>query len=202
MGLARAVSQIATAIIRRIGDSGGALERDVTLEINNLIAWAKDAVRNINTDTSVVGNITTGLDALHSYSLPAGTLATDKDYLRVRYSFLFANNANTKRIKISFDSQSVHDPGLFDQRSGTATYDILYTRVSSTSVRASLMMIWNFGTRDGAGTAGGNYLFVGDDVTITVANLNSNSVTLLAQGEGTNTDDIRQNLSVIELRQQ
>ena len=182
-------------------------EFDSIIEYVNELADSIDAISssgifNLHHDLADAGNVGAGLDDLHSFSLPANSLATDGDYLRVRYSGTFATNDNDKRIKISLDGQSVHDPGLFDQDSGTWVYDIVYARVSATSVRASVLIMWNFGTRDGGGTAGGNYLFVGDCVTLTVSNLSSNAVTLLVQGEATANNDIVQNLSIIELRQQ
>src|SRR5262247_3391071 len=62
MGLVRATNPIATALIRRLGDGAGALTRDVTAEIDNLINWVKFAPRRIKVDTSVVGNVGAGLD--------------------------------------------------------------------------------------------------------------------------------------------
>src|SRR5262249_289396 len=74
--------------------------------------------KSIKTDRSVDGNSTTTLTDLHTFTLPAGSLNANGDYIRVRYSGPFAANANTKRIVILFGGQTVHDPGLFDQRTG------------------------------------------------------------------------------------
>lgn len=157
--------------------------------------------RSIEVSTTTVGNVGTGLDNLHSFSLLAGSLANNGDYLRIRYGGAFATNDNDKRIRISFDGQTAHDPGLFDQDSGTWVYDIVYTRVSATTVRASALILWNFINRDGAGTVAGNGLFSAPAVLLTVADLNVNPVTLLVQAEGTSNDDITQNLSIVELVQ-
>src|SRR5262245_57178792 len=125
-------------IIRNLGDVGGPPASRVSEELDNIIAWAKNSPRNINTDLSTPGNVGAGLDLLHTFSLDTpNRLNTNGDYLRVRYSGSFASNANTKRIKISFGSATAHDSTLFDIRSGAWSYDIIYARVSSTSVQMS-----------------------------------------------------------------
>jgi hypothetical protein len=151
-------------------------------------------------DLSSRGNITTGLDSLHSFTLPAGSLAFDGDCLWVRYGGLFAANDNDKRIRISFGGVEVHNPGLFDQDVGAGWhYDIIYARVNPTTIRVDLFLMWAFGNRDGAGTVGGNYIFAAGIVTATpVNNLNTSDNILLVQGEATATDDIIQNFSYID----
>src|SRR5262249_7805716 len=157
--------------------------------------------KSIKTDSSVVGNSTTTLTDLHTFTLPAGSLNANGDYIRVRYSGPFAANANTKRIVILFGGQTVHDPGLFDQRTGGWTYDIVYLRVSATSIMTTILGAWNAITRDGAGVMGNNgFLFAGNGA-ITVTDLGANSQVMKVQAQGTATNDIQQNFSVIELVQ-
>src|SRR5262245_2607726 len=204
MGLARTTSILSEYIIRTLGDCGGTVRRDVESELNNIIAWAKDSPRRIKTDISIVGNVGTGLDLLHTFSLDTpNRLLTNEDWLRIRYSGEFATNDNDKRIKISFGSATVVDSGLFDQDSGDWTYDIIYARVSSTTVRVSLTQMWGAFTRDGAGTMAGNGVFGTTNTLLTgLSDLSANATTLKVEAEGTANDDITQNLSVIELVQQ
>ena len=192
-------------IIRELGDSGGALRRDVESELDNLIAWAKVSPRNIKRDTSTVGNVGGGLDTLHTFSLPANSLQTDGDYLRVRYGGLFATNDNDKRIVVSFGGTSVSSLGaaLFDQDSGTWVYDIIYIRLSSTSVRVSGQIMWHYILRNGDGVGDGNGFYASINTDITgLSSLGSNATTMKVEAEGTSNDDIQQNFSVIELTQQ
>lgn len=150
-------------------------------------------------DITVVTNITTGLDLLHSFTLPAGTLANDGDMLWVRYGGTFGVNDNDKRIRIEFGGQLVSTTGGFDQDTGNWVYDILYTRTSPTTVKFPLILHWGSGNRDGAGTLTGNFVFAGDFVGIAVANLNTTNTLLTVQAEGTATSDIAQGLSFINL---
>lgn len=149
-------------------------------------------------DLSTVGNVGVGLDSLHSFSIPANTLASDGDWLHIRYAGKFATNDNDKRIQVSIDGQSIHNTGAFDQDSGLWVYDLDIFRLSAISVRAAVSLYWNFITRDGGGIMGGNGLFATEDKDLPVANLNSNAVTLLVQGEAIADNDIVQNVSHIK----
>src|SRR5262245_47670748 len=118
MGLARTTSILSEYIIRTLGDCGGTVRRDVESELNNIIAWAKDSPRRIKLDISTPGNVGTGLDLLHTFSLDTpNRLLTNEDYLRVRYSGTFATNDNDKRIKNSFGSAKEVVSELFSRES-------------------------------------------------------------------------------------
>ncbi|MGH9753445.1 MAG: hypothetical protein ACREA2_11735 [Blastocatellia bacterium] len=153
----------------------------------------------IHRNTQVVGNVGAGLDNLHSFTLPAGSLANDGDYVSVSYGGEFATNANSKRVQVTFGGQVVSN-NTQAQNSGAWSYIITYVRVSSTTVRATGQFTWHFASVAGGfvntlyGTVGGGLL--------TVADLNSNGMVMLIQGEGVADNDITQNLSVIELCQQ
>lgn len=162
--------------------------------------------KKINTDTSTVGNVLGGLDDLHTFSLPAGSLNANGDYLRVRYSGLLANNTNTKRIVISFGGVTAHDPGLFSVGAAGAsfTYDIVYIRLSATSVRVTILAAWNFINRDTGGVvAGSGFLFSASGDLLGLADLGANATTMkvAAESGAAATDDIKQNFSIIELIQ-
>jgi hypothetical protein len=59
--------------------------------------------------------------------------------------------------------------------------------------------VWNFGSRTGAGTVSGNYIFAGLTTTLTnVNNMSTASNILLVEAEATATDDIQQTLSFID----
>ncbi len=157
--------------------------------------------RAISVNGSAVGNVGVGLDDLQSFTLPINSLAANGDYLKVRYGGTFATNDNDKRILISFGGQTVTDSGLFDQDSGAWSYEIMYLRLTSTTVRCTLLIGWNFINANGISTVGGNGLFSGTTVTITVSDLSTNTMIMKVQAEGTANDDIVNNLGVIELTQ-
>jgi len=159
----------------------------------------------IQVDTSTVGNVGGGLDTLHTYSLPAGSLATNGDYLKVVYGGLYAANDNNKRLVISFGGQGVEDSGLIDIDSGTNigwTVHIRYTRLSATTVLATATICSGFLQFDSGGAnagTGGRYL--SRSFVLTVTDLAANAQTLLVQAEATADNDVTQNLSIVELVQ-
>jgi hypothetical protein len=144
-------------------------------------------------DISSKANVTTGLDPLHSFRLSAGSLGFNGDALWIRYEGLFAGNANSKRIRLSFGGQPIHDSGLQVQNGGGFNYDVLYVRLSPTIILAAGSLIWNFAL-SGAFT---NCVVATITTSQTVADMNTNDMILLVEAEGTATDDITQTLSFI-----
>src|SRR5262245_63414445 len=137
MGLVRATNPIATALIRRLGDGAGALTRDVTAEIDNLINWVKFAPRRIKDDTSVVGNVGAGLDVLHTFSLDTpNRLLTDGDELIVYYGGNFTANDTDKQVQAFFGGTAYESMGLADIDGATGwTIQARIIRLSSSAVR-------------------------------------------------------------------
>jgi len=61
----------------------------------------------IYTETSTVGNVTTGEDILFTDTIPAGTLSANGNSVRGRFSGQVANNANTKTARLSFGDTDI-----------------------------------------------------------------------------------------------
>jgi hypothetical protein len=209
LSLVRVFSDLGQLIIRNIGDNGGPRADRVSAEFDSIIAWAKDAPRCIHRNITATGTITTGLDSLHSFSLPANSLATNGDWVRFRYAGNLASNDNQKRLQISIDSQVLENTGLIDIDAGWFKVDGTYTRLTATTVFAEATVSFGFLNQlDGAAAQSGSSLrLISRNASPTVANLTSNAVTLLVQAEtdgvaGGGTNDIVQNLSIIELCQQ
>ncbi len=204
MSLVRAFSDLGQLIIRNIGDNGGPRADRVSAEFDSIIAWAKDAPRCIHRDISVVGNVTTGLDSLHTFTLPANSLATNGDWVRFRYAGNLATNDNNKRLRISIDNQTLEDTGLIDIDQGWWKVDGTYTRLTATTVFAEASISFGFLNQlDGAAAqSGSSQRLISRNSGLTVANLGSNGVVLLVQAEATSTNDVTQGLSIIELCQQ
>lgn len=157
--------------------------------------------KSIHTNSASVGNVGAGLDDLHTFSLPAGSLNANGDFIDVTYSGNFSTNDNDKRIVISFASQIADDSGLFDQDSGNWVYTVRYLRVTSTTVRFSLHYAWGLITANGASVVAGNGRSGGGNGLLNVADLSNNAVTVKAQAEGTANNDIVQTLSILQLTQ-
>jgi hypothetical protein len=153
--------------------------------------------RNINIDVSTVGNVLGGLDTLHNFSLLANRLANNNDYIKCKYGGTFAINDNDKRIRLSIDAQTSFDSGLKDIDFSQWWAEVIYTRLSATTVRANgyiamgQIIVLSNGAID---VANSTYDYRAINVpSITVANLNSNAVNLTVQAEGTASNDIVQN---------
>jgi hypothetical protein len=159
----------------------------------------------LEVNTTQVGNVTGGLDTLHTYTLPVGSLAANGDYLKVRYAGTFASTENDKRVNVTFGGQNVQADSTVDMDSGSWVIDVEYTRLSSTTVLASFnqslgsILIASGGAVDGGRTA----FFKPVTAVLTVADLGANTTAMVVLGESaaSATDDVVQRLSRIEVVQ-
>ena len=138
---------------------------------------------------------------MHTFNLPAGSLATNGDYVEVIYSGTFAANDNNKRIVINFGGAVVDDSSLQDQDAGSWEYRLTYVRLSATSVRFITRAVWGILATDSTPTLSGNGRTFTNTSTITVSDLSANAMTMLVQGEATSNDDIVQSMSIIRVTQ-
>jgi hypothetical protein len=134
-------------------------------------------VYSLNTNSTDVGNVTTGEDDLMTYSVPGATLATNGDKIEGVAYFNTATNANSKTIKLYFGSSSVS-----------------YTGVTSAGgvIECRFQII-----RTGATTQKITYTFIPTNGTIltavsTAGETLSGAITLKFTGDATATDDIVQ----------
>lgn len=210
MSLARLHNPLGSVIIRNIGDNGGPRSDWVAEEIDNIIAWAKTSPRRIGFNFSTVGNVGTGLDTLHTFTLPAASLATDGDELHCYLGGFFSTSTDTKRLVFSVDGTQILNTSLLPMATFGWWAHMWIARVTSTTVNAEIAL--NYGqvlvsaVPGLLGTAPGGLLvrhFNGQ----AVANLTSNGIVILVQGE-TNpagagaSNDVNQNFSSFYLTQQ
>lgn len=211
MSLARIHNPLRKWLVKRLGDAGGPRADDVDAELDNLIAWAKDAPRCIHTDVSKVDSSGAGPDVLHTFSLPAGSLATNNDYLNVWYAGAFSVSNRDKFVQAQFDGTSYENGGGFDFDSSTGW--ILFNRIiriDSTHVRITHMLMANLLSINSANAPSslniGGFAITRNNASIAVANLNSNAITMRVRSVVSSgvpaAADVFQNLSIIELRQQ
>ena len=66
------------------------------------------AMRTGYSSGTEIGNIGTGVDTLHTWSMPAGTIAAAGDGLLIRAIATFASNANTKALKFVIGAGDPH----------------------------------------------------------------------------------------------
>ena len=163
----------------------------------------------LQVDTSTVNSTGAGPDTLHTFSLPAGSLANNGDFVEVEYGFIFTANDNNKAIRATFGGTEYINRGLgstdIDGTIG-ATMRATIVRLSSTSVHVSATLIENLMLGDSAnvftGTSGNGGLVAASNVVISgLSDLGSNATTMNGQSLGVGAGDVSQRLSVIKLTQ-
>lgn len=133
---------------------------------------------------TAVGNVTTGEDSLQSYSVAANTI-TAASTIRARWKGTFANNADTKTLRIKWNGTTIA------------------TAVFPTSVAGS----WHAeleATRDGVAAYcsavihGNGAVVVGN---ASVASTFTGALVALATGDATSTNDIVSEILTVDLEQ-
>lgn len=139
--------------------------------------------QRLTTITTTVGNVGSGEDNLMTYSVPAGTLATNGQTLRVMAFFTNAANGNTKTIKAYFGATSITLQSAA-VNNGVSWVELKIVRTGATS---QLLYGW----------LGRTPAFVFFAASAAPAETLSGAVTLKFTGEATSNDDIIQNLMVV-----
>jgi hypothetical protein len=164
--------------------------------------------QNIEVNTSTVNSAGVGPDVLHTFSLPANSLATNGDYLSLWYAGGFAAVNRDKWVQAQFDGTSYEGGGVFDFDLNTGwAMAARITRTDATHVTVSHILMQNLLEITAANVAtslnaGG--AIISRDSNFAVANLNSNAITMRVRSvvaAGAAAGDVFQNLSIIELCQ-
>lgn len=179
---------------------------DILLKANGqIVGYA----RTIAVDTGSTASSGAGPDTLHTFSLPANSLANNGDFVEVEYSGIFAVDDDNKAIRATFGGTEYLNRGLgatdFDGALGWVMRAKI-VRLSTTSVRVSAALNANLMFADSlnafTGTSGNGGLMSGSSVDITgLSDLTANATTMSAQSLGVNAGDVTQKLSVIKLVQ-
>lgn len=147
------------------------------------------AVQRLNVNTTSVGNVGAGPDDLITYSLPAGTLATDGQGVRVTAWGVFAVNANAKQVIGNFGGTSTVTS------SSSTTFNNISWEIRYLVIRTSAttqISIGTFITPDGAATAiAQQYTTPGETL--------SGAITIKCRGDGVADNDVIQRGLLVEL---
>lgn len=101
----------------------------------NWVAQNGADVRADFTSNVATGANTTETD-LHSWTAPANLLGKDGDKIVATFSGIFANNVNTKRLRLKYNASTILDTGILTgNAAGTWVIEVTIMRISSTSVR-------------------------------------------------------------------
>ncbi len=160
-------------------------------KVNLFTAIGNVSGRVLNVNTTSVGNVGAGEDNLMTYSVPGGTLAASGDFISFEAAGTAFNSSDNPRIKVYFGATTIFDSG---EEALPISANIVFSikgkivRVGATSQKNIVSM-----TTDNLSIpAITNYT----TSSLTLANAN----TLKLTGEGTSTNDIVQEIFVIEWR--
>lgn len=133
----------------------------------------------IKTIQSSTGNVGIGEDDLHSYTIPAGTLANDGDAIEAKFVITFAANANLKQVRLKYGGTTIYDSTAQLQNGGSMIVQCRIVRTGATTQRAIAWVV------SGAGTP----LFLNTSSYTTPAETLSGTVVLKATGEAVADND-------------
>ena len=121
-----------------------------------------------------------------TYSVPAAQLSVNGDQAEFTMSFVFAANANNKRIRAKYGATTFYDSGAQPQNGGTLVITGTVIRTGATTQRITYTV-----TSSGASfTDWADYTTAGETL--------SGAVTLKATGEATSNDDIIQKIKIVK----
>jgi len=141
---------------------------------------------NLSTETTIalyteyvtIGNVTTGEDQLFSYTLDGGTMSTDGNIIRGKFSGIMALNSNDKILKLKFGGTTVVSRTQINTpdigQGWVIDYEVIRTSDSTQRISATFVGI------DGIGSS--YYVATTEDLT--------GDVNIVLTGEAVATDDI------------
>jgi len=141
---------------------------------------------SITVNTTDVGNVGAGEDDLMTYSVPAGLLAANGDYIEFTMSFDLAANANTKQVKVKFGATTIYASGAQAQNDGVITITGQIIRTGAATQRITYSVTSNA------------TLFPDYADYVTAGETLSGAITLKATGEATSNDDIIQKINLVK----
>jgi hypothetical protein len=121
-----------------------------------------------------------------TYSVPAGTLGVNGDYIEFTMSFDLAANANTKQVKVKFGATTIYASGAQAQNDGVITITGQIIRTGAATQRITYSVTSNA------------TLFPDYADYVTAGETLSGAVTLKATGEATSNDDIIQKINLVK----
>lgn len=85
----------------------------------------------LKTNVTATGNVGTGEDTLHTYTLPASTLSADGQSVEFEYLMTFATGMASKRVRVYFGSTTIYDSTAMTQSGGAMRIQGRITRTGA-----------------------------------------------------------------------
>lgn len=156
---------------------------DITSQVISAEVTSNNSVRKLASFYADAANSGTGVTTAYTYTLPANRLSVNGQFLEIDFYGEAANNTNTKTIQVTFGGVTL---ALMQnsQASALTRWHISYKiiRVSSTQLRVSQNLTWNFSTQCDT-----------QDSTVNLSN--SNVINLTLQG-GASSDLIAKSATI------
>jgi hypothetical protein len=145
----------------------------------------------VHSQFATVGNVGTGEDTLMSYSLPANALNANGKGVRITAWGFFANNANSKTLKLYFGTITMFASPAIAHQNRLWRLDATLIRTAAGTVRAITLLT----------VAISNALSVTDGLNnnLDSAETLTAAVLIKVTGEATSNDDITQEAMVVEV---
>jgi len=165
--------------------------------------------QSIEVNTTLINSSGVGPDVLHTFTLPANTLANDEDYIEVWYGGGFAAVNRDKAVQAQFAGVTYENSGVFDFDGSTGwLLGGRIVRTDSTHVQTSHMLVENLvqvtsGNVASSQSVGGSWL-CRNSVPFVVPDLNANASVMRVRSvvaAGAAANDVFQNLSIIKVVQ-
>ena len=223
MALTRLFTKLRQKKVSRLGEVGGPRPDDVDAELNNTVQFINDLIgdsggslpndlylsnvpKSILRSSAKTGNVGTGLNTLRSYSLPAGSMASNDDLLHFWLGGLFGINDDNKRIQLSFGGNLLFNFGSNDHDDFGWFTEGIIVRLSNTTFNFITNNVHGQIVSDSTPTTsspGGVVTARGGDVFTlsggTTFSGNNQTLLLEAESATATNDNIIHNIAKIEL---
>ena len=95
-----------------------------------------------NSPFTDVGNVGTGEDTLQTFTLPANALNANGKAIRIRATFVVANNNNVKTVKLHFGATVIASSGPSDLLQNLVVYfDVIVVRTGASAQRSTALRV-------------------------------------------------------------
>jgi len=164
--------------------------------------------QTIEVNTTVVNSAGAGPDVLHTFTLPANSLANDNDCIEIWYAGGFAAVNRDKAVQAQFAGVTYENSGVFDFDGSTGwMLGARIVRIDATHVESSHILLENLvqvtsGNVASSQSVGGSWL-CRTATSFVVPDLNANASVMRVRSvvTGGAAADVFQSLSILKLVQ-
>lgn len=156
-------------------------------DANGVSTWSK-SITTLAINTTDAGNLAADIGGtnLMSYTIPAGQLANDGDYIEFTMTFVFASNTNDKQVQLHYGGTNFYLSGVQGQEDGSMEIKGTIVRTSSHAERITFSQVSN------------SSLFADESGYEISGETLSGAIVLRAVGEGEEDSDVIQKILIVK----